>query len=499
MNRTPIPLQSNQCGETDNYFSVPAKWIEFITMNTVMASKTIDEVMSEDDRQALLDTIQRRECVLLLGPDAARPGSDEAQSLSIILADQLISDMHGGGKIASSYDLAHVSQVYLNQTHKGQGHLVTKIKRFYDNYADTTTNLHSNLAALPFQIVITTTPDSFMQNAFLKNKKSPCRGLYSYRQSNSKFYNCPSEKETENNVSDQRPLIYELFGGLDDLQSLVTTQNQIIEFLVHIIKHPNNLPSIIRKVFTDSETSFLFVGFGFQNWYLRILLHVLRGQSSSYLALALEKPDFLQDDSQEETILFFSSEYSIQFKNTSWNEFSKKLLEQYKESNPNNEKFQENDSKISVLRPRAFLCYSSEDEINVSRIAEKLREHGIDIWQDIKDLRGGDQWANKILEVIEKEMDYFLIMCSSNSNVHKQSFINQEINSALATQKQFPPSSHFLIPIIISHCEKREELEKIQHINLTDDEGNLDLNDTETFLQLINTIKDDWKKRTHVG
>jgi hypothetical protein len=32
----------------------------------------------------------------------------------------------------------------------------------------------------------------------------------------------------------------------------------------------------VTSRFSDRDTSFLFIGFGFRHWYMRILLHVLK-------------------------------------------------------------------------------------------------------------------------------------------------------------------------------------------------------------------------------
>ncbi|MBI5771559.1 MAG: toll/interleukin-1 receptor domain-containing protein, partial [Verrucomicrobia bacterium] len=52
---------------------------------------------------------------------------------------------------------------------------------------------------------------------------------------------------------------------------------------------------------------------------------------------------------------------------------------------------------MSDTQPRAvFLSYASQDGEAVRRIAEALRGAGVEVWFDLDELRGGDEWDRKI-------------------------------------------------------------------------------------------------------
>ncbi len=61
-----------------------------------------------------------------------------------------------------------------------------------------------------------------------------------------------------------RPLVYELFGSLEDSASLLLTENDLLDFLVNVAKNTPALPKDLTSRFSDPKTSFLFLGFGFQ-------------------------------------------------------------------------------------------------------------------------------------------------------------------------------------------------------------------------------------------
>ena len=53
--------------------------------------------------------------------------------------------------------------------------------------------------------------------------------------------------------------------------------------------------------------------------------------------------------------------------------------------------------------PKAvFLSYAREDTAAAQRIAEAMRSHGVEVWFDQNELRGGDAWDAKIKRQIRE-------------------------------------------------------------------------------------------------
>src|SRR5471030_360334 len=48
-----------------------------------------------------------------------------------------------------------------------------------------------------------------------------------------------------------------------------------------------------------------------------------------------------------------------------------------------------------------FISYAREDTAAAQRIAEALRSHGVEVWFDQNELRGGDAWDAKIRKQID--------------------------------------------------------------------------------------------------
>ena len=51
--------------------------------------------------------------------------------------------------------------------------------------------------------------------------------------------------------------------------------------------------------------------------------------------------------------------------------------------------------------PRVFLSYASDDRDLALRLANELRQFGIDVWFDAYNLAPGDDWRSAITEALE--------------------------------------------------------------------------------------------------
>jgi len=135
-----------------------------------------------------------------------------------------------------SDDLRHVSQVVYDKS-GSLTELQMQVAEFYERFSGSTTEFHRNIAALPFQVCITTGPDDFLFKAFEEAGKKPVREYYDFR---------ATRDVTIAEPSVQCPLIYHFYGHTESSQSLVITENDLIDFLTKIVKNDPPVPSFIR-------------------------------------------------------------------------------------------------------------------------------------------------------------------------------------------------------------------------------------------------------------
>jgi hypothetical protein len=99
----------------------------------------------------------------------------------------------------------------------------------------------------------------------------------------------------------------------------------------------------------------------------------------------------------------------------------------------------------------AFISYVNEDEKDVLRICEILKQNEIDYWIDKEQLYPGDFWKTAIEKAI-KNGGRFLAFFSTNSNNREKSYMREEVLVAIEMARQLPLNEKWIIPIKLSDC-----------------------------------------------
>jgi hypothetical protein len=69
--------------------------------------------------------------------------------------------------------------------------------------------------------------------------------------------------------TEKRPLVYYLFGQMDDRNTWVLTEDDYFEYLMWMNKPDNNIPDLIKTSWTNNPL--LFLGFKISDWNFRLL------------------------------------------------------------------------------------------------------------------------------------------------------------------------------------------------------------------------------------
>lgn len=431
---------------------------------------------SDENWDSVLFAIQEGNCILMLGPDASvETVNGEAMPLTEILAKEIAGDEKIRREIDSWHvdpiNLAQVAQCYYNI--KERNALLPVVKRFYSKRQGQTNKLCQNLAALPFDFIITSNHDDMFCQALrtLPEPKEPIIESYDFK---------GSSEDITREWSPQNPLVYYLYGSIEKPNSLVVAEKDILEFLVAVVTKNPRLPDKVGSYLSDTNKSLLFLGFGFKHWYLRILFHVLKIQHKQNKSFALEKR--IPGQVNEDTIFFFSrNEYKIQICNSDLNSFVLDLKNNYECSSPT--------STLPQAAPVVFICHANEDSDYAKQLYERLVEKGLRPWIDKEMIRGGDHWEPLIEDVINKETNYFIVLQSQifKEKTFKESYINKEICFALERCKGFSPKKRkFIFPVQTDDVVTISELNDIQVFDIRTDTG---------FNALVTEIKRDFERQ----
>jgi hypothetical protein len=134
---------------------------------------------------------------------------------------------------------------------------------------------HRVLAALPLPMYITTDPSSLLVDALREAGRTPQVELCRW---NEYVEQMPSiyDDEPDYRPSAERPLVYQLFGSLDEPESLVLTEDDYFDYLIGVTGNKELIPTAVRRALTD--TALLFLGFRMDEWDFRVLFRSIMSQ-----------------------------------------------------------------------------------------------------------------------------------------------------------------------------------------------------------------------------
>jgi hypothetical protein len=95
-----------------------------------------------------------------------------------------------------------------------------------------------------------------------------------------------------------------------------------------------------------------------------------------------------------------------------------------------------------------FLSYAREDAAAAGRIADALRSHGVEVWFDQSELRGGDAWDAKIRKQINECM-LFLPVISRTTQDRGKGYFRLEWKLAVEQTHLMAEGMAFLAPLVI--------------------------------------------------
>ena len=155
---------------------------------------------------------------------------------------------------------------------------------------------HALLADLKLPIYITTNYDSFMTLALENRGRNPVREFCRWN----RFFDLGTAPAFESGYtpSQANPLVYHLHGHYEFPQSIVLTEDDYLDFLVHLSSDHELLPAPVRTALAG--TSMLFIGYSLSDWNFRVLFRGLIGSlgaSLGYTSIAVQLSPPSADDS----------------------------------------------------------------------------------------------------------------------------------------------------------------------------------------------------------
>jgi hypothetical protein len=193
------------------------------------------------------------------------------------------------------------------------------IYTFSDFYKKDFTNpLLSQLAAIPFHLIVSVLPDKTMNNIFKTAN-------YDFQHS---YYNRKQLRNVEPPTKD-KPLLYNLLGCVEDDETLILSHRDLYKTL-RAIDHGETFPKTLKSTIQKAQ-NIIFLGFDDERWYMPFVLHLLeldKNPRSYYSALNGLK-DAMNKAIVQPDKLLYHSKFKMQFVNQNMSEFVETLCQQF--------------------------------------------------------------------------------------------------------------------------------------------------------------------------
>lgn len=169
---------------------------------------------------------------------------------------------------------------------KGQKSSVRTFMQSFFNTNGSLTDLHRTLMEIPFHTMISLNPDKLMARAFEEKGLPHVFAFYNKSTSQNQLFKTGAEAGGSYFPTQARPLIYNLFGSFEDPSSLILDQVDLLDFIFSALSNDKPLPEELLLAIQKAQ-KFLFIGFEFDKWYLKLILKLLQleQKDSNYAAV----------------------------------------------------------------------------------------------------------------------------------------------------------------------------------------------------------------------
>jgi hypothetical protein len=317
---------------------------------------------------------------------------------------------------------------------------------------------HMVLANLSLPIYITAVFNNLLAHALSAKGKNPEVEICHWRSAIG--YETIFDREPGYEPDVNRPLVYHLFGRIDQRETLVLTEDDYFDYLIAVSKDVKRIPEEVRTSLTNK--SLLFVGFGISDWDFRILFRLILNQQGSkqlenypHVAVQVTPSDteFTDPDgvcSYLEHLIGHAPLSGIHLYWGSTKDFVMELqrrLSSPKRAGLGNDNFGTDSMAGPIQAVELFYSYAHEDEklrIELEKHLSILRDNGIiKDWHDRK-IGAGSEWNSQIDQYLNRAQIVLLLV--SPDFVFSGYIKNFELNRAM---ERHDAGEARVIPVIL--------------------------------------------------
>jgi hypothetical protein len=117
-------------------------------------------------------------------------------------------------------------------------------------------------------------------------------------------------------------------------------------------------------------------------------------------------------------------------------------------------------SDLEKERNLIFVSYTKADRERVSPYYSALKSSSYQVWMDIYDIKGGQNWDFEIVKAID--VATIIVAFVSKNSVDRRGYIQKELRTALEKYREKLVDDIFLIPVMLDDIDIPAQLKPLQ-------------------------------------
>jgi hypothetical protein len=436
-------------------------------MTTLPAATGALQAFDEDAWDDLLNYIEERRVIPIIGPDLLRVQTDRGlrplyEWLAEKLAARLSVDVVG---LPQPLTLNDVMCSYLGQRGRREEAYTRLRSIMRDTQFEVPLALRQLAQITDFDLFVTTTFDPLLENAINLERHGgqPSTEVIAYAPN--RVADLPSERSNL-----QRTVVYHLLGRLSASPTYVLSDEDMLEFIC-ALQSEHLTP---EKLFHELEHNhLLLIGSDFSNWLARLFLRMAKRKRLS------DPRDFTEvfaDDHtlQDGRLVSFLQQVSVRTRvfggaEAFVAELHSRWSQRQRPASSNGPAAPQRFMPPSREMPEnaVFISYAREDLAAVQRLKAAMDAAGITTWFDLDRLEGGDDYDRKIRANISR-CSFFVPVISSTTQRRHEAYFRREWSYAVDRARNIADGAVFMLPICIDDTPEAQalvpELFKALHI-----------------------------------
>ena len=429
-------------------------------MSSAMASATPLQDFDEDAWDDLLNYIEERRVIPIIGPDLLRVQTDQGlmplyRWLAGKLASRLSVDPAG---LPQPLTLNDVVCAYLGQRGRRE-EAYTRLRSILREVEFEPPAALRQLAQITdFDLFVTTTFDPLLERAVNLERYDgqPTADVIAYAPN--RVSDLPAERGQL-----QRSVVYHLLGKLSASPTYVVSDEDMLEFIC-ALQSEHLTPD---KLFHELEHShLLLIGSDFSNWLARLFLRMAKRKR---LSDPRDFSEILADDHtmQDDRLVAFLQQVSVRTRvyggaEAFVAELHKRWMLRQPALPPGGAAVHGAPQRFlpparEMPENAIFISYAREDLPAVQRLKAALDAAGLVTWFDLDRLESGDDYDRKIRANIAR-CSYFLPVISDATQHRQEAYFRREWSYAVDRARNMADGAVFVLPTCIDDTGEADAL-----------------------------------------